>query len=124
MYKELSGGLGLCTQAWRRAYKQYFKGEIGAEDMQRATGKLEVPRDGSRHARGFVSASWAANNGKALPGDDEDPSAAPGLVHPEVNLLPCCGCAYVEQRCCGACFAPGRALLRRLGRLPEMAASR
>jgi hypothetical protein len=53
--------------------------------MQRATGKLEEPQHGSRHARGFVSASWAANNGKALPGDDEDPTAAPGLTHPEVT---------------------------------------
>lgn len=112
-----------CPQAWRRAYKQYFKGEIGAEDMQRATGKLEVLRDGSRHARGFVSASWAANNGKALPGDDEDPAAAPGLAHPEAS------CVVMLRLCIHrgpsnpgdeAHLAVRGGLLRRLGRLPEM----
>ena len=110
-------------QAWRRAYKQYFKGEIGAEDMQRATGNLSVPRDGSRHARGFVSASWAANNGKALSGDDEDPSAPPGLAHAEVNLLWCCRWLRSGRPCDVAPPSAAGGLRRSLDRLHETANS-
>lgn len=79
------------AQAWRLAYKRYFKGEIGAEDMKKATASLEHEplacedsKDSQQQAGRLVSVSWPANNGVHSP-DVEDTAVPPGLPHTEVS---------------------------------------
>jgi hypothetical protein len=85
-------------QAWRRASQQFFKGEITADDLQRATESYR----GTHHA-GCSLSDLSRAGSEAPSGDVEELAAAPGLAHPEVNtsvLL------LLRRSAAGGCAAP------------------